>query len=173
MVNSGTSTYAESTERLRQRGTCSHNTVEINGNNSSEVWKSFRVAQRANPRDFSIKNIQGQWKEIACSHDGYTRLSGRNIHRRSWQLEVQRLIVKDEITGVFKSAIARFYLHPDLTVERDCVVLPSGRKIRVNCEGGDIRWVQSTWHPEFGKSVPNQCLEIEMKRSVCKAVFEW
>ena len=38
IVNSGTSCYGISEERLRQRATAAHNTVVINDENSSEVW---------------------------------------------------------------------------------------------------------------------------------------
>ena len=46
-VNSGTSEYGLSLKRLRQRKTFSHNTVEVDCKDSSQVWSSFRVANRA------------------------------------------------------------------------------------------------------------------------------
>ena len=46
LVNSGTSCYAPGAQRLSERGTAAHNTVQVNGENSSEVWKAFRVARR-------------------------------------------------------------------------------------------------------------------------------
>ncbi|MEN9780004.1 MAG: hypothetical protein RL014_1152 [Pseudomonadota bacterium] len=49
LVNSGTSCYGSSAERLRQRGTAAHNTVVVNGQDSSEVWGGFRVARRPLP----------------------------------------------------------------------------------------------------------------------------
>src|SRR5690606_9343789 len=48
-VNGGTSTYEANAERLRQRGTAAHNTVVVDGQDSSEVWSAFRVARRARP----------------------------------------------------------------------------------------------------------------------------
>ncbi|HUR21434.1 MAG TPA: alginate lyase family protein, partial [Vicinamibacterales bacterium] len=47
VVNGGTSTYAPGPERMRQRGTAAHSTVEIDQANSSDVWGGFRVARRA------------------------------------------------------------------------------------------------------------------------------
>ena len=46
LVNGGTSTYEIGPERLRQRGTAAHNTVVVDGQDSSEVWSAFRVGQR-------------------------------------------------------------------------------------------------------------------------------
>src|SRR5690606_11840873 len=51
LVNSGISQYGEDAERHRQRSTAAHNTVEVDGENSSEVWAGFRVARRARPFD--------------------------------------------------------------------------------------------------------------------------
>jgi uncharacterized heparinase superfamily protein len=45
-VDTGCSTYEVCDERLRQRGTAAHNTVVVDGEDSSEVWSSFRVARR-------------------------------------------------------------------------------------------------------------------------------
>src|SRR5262249_30785534 len=49
LVNSGTSEYGVGSERQRQRGTGAHNTVRVDGSDSSEVWSGFRVARRARP----------------------------------------------------------------------------------------------------------------------------
>jgi uncharacterized heparinase superfamily protein len=173
IVNSGTSLYEESSERLRQRGTSAHSTVEINGENSSEVWKSFRVARRANPFDFRIKKHGGEWIEIVCSHDGYKRLKGRNIHCRSWQLKEGRLIIRDEIQGPFVSAVARFHLHPAIKVTGNSLLLPNGMDIQFRGEGGEFQIVKSTWHPEFGKSIPSHCIEFHLNTSKASVSFEW
>jgi uncharacterized heparinase superfamily protein len=44
-VNSGTSQYGVDDERDRQRCTAAHNTLEIDGKSSSEVWAGFRVRE--------------------------------------------------------------------------------------------------------------------------------
>ena len=48
VVNSGVSTYSSNEERLLQRGTPCHSTLNYGNLNSSEVWSSFRVGRRAN-----------------------------------------------------------------------------------------------------------------------------
>ncbi|HAH0996560.1 TPA: heparinase, partial [Escherichia coli] len=74
-VNSGTSVYGLGQERLRQRKTQSHNTVEVDGKDSSEIWGGFRVARRAYPSDPIIS--YDDCLTISCGHDGYKRLPGR------------------------------------------------------------------------------------------------
>ena len=173
LVNSGTSTYRESTERLRQRGTSAHNTVEINGEDSSEVWKSFRVARRAKAFNFAILKDQGKWIELRCSHDGYGRLFGKNIHSRTWQLSEGELVVRDSIQGPFHSAIARFHLHPDAKCSDNTIVLPDETKIFISSEASQLRIVDSTWHPNFGQSIVTKCLEYRIEKPVSTVKFKW
>ena len=55
IVNAGTYGYEYNKNRVWERSTAAHSTVEINGENSSEVWKSFRVGIRAVPRGIQIQ----------------------------------------------------------------------------------------------------------------------
>ena len=47
IVDTGLSTYEASDRRNKERGTVSHNTVEVAEKDSSEIWNGFRVANRA------------------------------------------------------------------------------------------------------------------------------
>src|SRR5690606_13481259 len=82
LVNGGTSTYERGPLREAQRATRSHNTVEIAGTNSSDVWASFRVGRRARVRDVSIKERDG-CVLVSGTHDGYRHLRGNPLHRRT------------------------------------------------------------------------------------------
>ena len=75
-VNSGTSQYGNDSLRQQQRSTTLHNTVTIEGQNSSEVWSGFRVAKRAYPDIPYIKKSQNK-VSVSCSHNGFKRLSGK------------------------------------------------------------------------------------------------
>jgi uncharacterized heparinase superfamily protein len=147
LVNSGTSTYEAGAERLRQRGTPAHNTVTIDGQDSSEVWSSFRVARRARPLDVAWGEEGGRpW--LRAAHDGYTRLPGRPLHRREFALSAGDLVVTDRIEGAFRAAEARFHFHPDADPEMLSIDAPH------------IRWEPATWHPRFGASVDNQAVVV-------------
>lgn len=165
LVNSGTSLYGTSDERLRQRRTAAHNTVTLDDTDSSEVWSGFRVARRARPFGLQVRS-EGERKFVTCSHDGFMRLSGRPVHTRTWRFLDRQLSVEDEILG---PGVARSYWHwhPEVQVtqgrcdERDAVfiTMPSGRRVRATAEGMALRTVPSTWHPEFGKAVTS-CMTI-------------
>jgi uncharacterized heparinase superfamily protein len=97
-VNSGTSTYEPSDLRKFQQSTRAHNTVAVNGADSSEVWGAFRVARRARA---VVEILQPGNDEdmLSAVHDGYCRLPGRPVHRRTWRLDSGGLRVEDEISG--------------------------------------------------------------------------
>ena len=115
MVNGGTSQYETGATRLKERGTSAHNTVVVNGLNSSEVWSSFRVGRRANPIGLIIDKTN-TCLAISCSHDGYQRFRRPLKHKRSWLLSNKNLEVHDKVDGEFTSAKAYFHLHPDIQV---------------------------------------------------------
>ena len=165
VVNSGISCYGNSDERMRQRGTAAHSTVEINGENSSEVWSGFRVARRAKPFGLNINETENAIK-VSCSHDGYRRLSGKPVHNRVWEVTDEKLIVTDHIKGQFNRAVARFYLHPDVTVkynreeELGTLELEDGKIVDWCVSGEVVNILNSTYHPGFGLNIPNNMIEV-------------
>jgi uncharacterized heparinase superfamily protein len=178
IVNSGTSCYGSSTERLRQRGTPAHNTVLINGENSSEVWSGFRVARRAKPFDLNINKSEDRL-QVSCSHDGYKRLKGSPVHTRKWEISSNQLIVNDVITGNFKQAEARYHFHPDVTIElnevekKGVVYLRNNNKVNFEVQSGSICIIDSTYHPEFGLSEDNKCLVLNFDSNQSNLRFFW
>jgi uncharacterized heparinase superfamily protein len=176
VVNGGTSRYGTGPERLRERGTAAHSTVVIDGEDSSEVWGGFRVARRARPFEREICDL-GSSIEVACAHDGYRRLPGRPIHRRCWRLSESALEVLDTIEGTFTTAMARFHLHPALICESNGSVgrltTPTGRRVEWQAAGGHAAIVPSSWHPEFGRSVPTRCLQVIFTSGTIRTRFTW
>src|SRR5438067_13909420 len=77
IVDSGVYTYEAGEWRDLFRSTRAHNTVEVDGENQSEVWSSFRVGRRARPHNvvFRDNGVEGE-------HDGYERLAVPVRHRR-------------------------------------------------------------------------------------------
>ena len=173
LVNSGTSLYEPGLERLRQRGTAAHNTVQIDEENSSEVWASFRVAKRAHPFDLQTR-VKDEFVEAQCSHDGYQRLPGRNIHQRKWRMDKQSLEIIDTIEGRFQSAVARYHLHPEIRVKGDNELeLPNGKTVKYVLDGAPLRIEKTSWHSEFGKTIESQCLALDFDGPEVSITFSW
>ena len=202
IVDSGVARYGEGSERLRQRGTAAHNTVEIDGQDSSEVWGGFRVARRAYPRDLRIQENPAAGKAVprlseiengvlaagnpapavivSCAHDGYRRLPGKPMHRREWKFSANALRVHDTIKGEFRTAVGRFHFNPDIKImlasddgAEGTIVLPEGREISWRIENGRGRLSETTWHPEFGVSLPNKCLEVRFEGPEAVVELSW
>jgi uncharacterized heparinase superfamily protein len=177
LVNSGTSLYGNSAERLRQRGTAAHNTVTIDEEDSSEVWGGFRVARRASPQGLQV-GTAGSSAVVECAHDGYRRLPGAPVHRRRWTFDRHQFTVEDEVTGRPAGAVARFHLHPAVRCVHSpnqelTLCLPSGAEILVTVAWGTCTTEASTWHPEFGVSVASTCLVVHLIEGRSGVTFRW
>jgi uncharacterized heparinase superfamily protein len=166
LVNSGTSEYGVGAERLRQRGSAAHNTLLLDGTDSSEMWAGFRVGRRAKVTasavDVNSKEVISVWGE----HDGYQHLSGKPLHRRQWNFFSHKLTICDEVRGQGEHRIEiMFHVHPNCSAEKDdsngvsvfddqgsllCAIVMQGE---VELEIG-----ASTYHPEFGLALDNQLI---------------
>ena len=143
IVNSGTSTYENNADRHYQRSTASHNTVCIDGHDSSEVWSAFRVARRARP-----VNVRSDGRTFAqASHTGYLRLEDPVLHTRTLELRPDSLVVSDGIEAHGRHQVdICFHLHPDAD-------LPIRLDANLNREE-----IAGNWFPEFNKAVPNKTI---------------
>ncbi len=179
VVNSGTSRYGLSREREWERSTGAHSTVEIDSQDSSEVWAGFRVARRAYPFDVSAKR-DGNAVIVEAAHDGYCRLPGRVVHRRRWILQANRLEVIDIIQGAFSEAVSRVFFYPDIEIRKvgaGGTVCSLGRTVSWETTVVDSTIEATLWHPEFGVSVPSSCLRMKMTSSKqaaqCRFILDW
>jgi uncharacterized heparinase superfamily protein len=178
LVNSGTSCYKVGVQRQLERGTAAHNTLVIDGTDSSEVWASFRVARRARPLLEAV-GASDHGIRVAASHDGYRRLQGRNVHRRTWCLDENMLEIRDEISGVFSQAQAYFHLHPAvtlLTIEEARYArlqLPDLTEVTLRVDGGVLYADTGKWHCEFGISQPTKRLVASLEGAYLTTNIEW
>ncbi len=162
IVNSGTSEYGMSSERLRQRSTSAHSTIEVDHQSSSEVWSGFRVGRRASVSDIRIFE-DNQVLEFSAFHDGYSRLEGSPKHRRKWQVNNDSVEIFDEVSGNRNLVQLRLYFHPEVLVDNNdnCISLSTSTgnlatiTSNLNCQ------VESTsYHDRFGSNKKNYCLVI-------------
>ena len=156
-VNSGTSLYGVSKERLRQRETAAHNTVVVNGQSSSEVWSGFRVARRAYTKLLKAEENSNN-VILSASHNGYERLKPKVTHTRTINASTDSFIITDELT-IKTEAEFNLHVHPDVEVKQldetslELKLVNKTKLILTSSQACLIR--ESTWHPEFGKSIPN------------------
>jgi len=159
LVNTGTSVYAPGVERLRQRGTRAHNTLLIDGEDSSEVWSAFRVARRARATEVSV--AARDTLQLRACHDGYRRLRGSPIHCRIWKLDSGMLEIADRVEGGgYHQLELRFHFHPAAKVQAGSdgeFLLEHGvSRYRFRVHGAQTCALErASYHPEFGQSHVN------------------
>lgn len=154
--NMGTSCYNGS-ERAYQRGTSAHNAIVVDGKNSSEVWSSHRVGQRAKIIDRAVLP-----SAVCASHNGYKPV----IHKRTWHWSENSIYIDDLLNGAGKHKI-ELYLHfmpgeefirngdnEFYTVSGLVVTLPkTGKNELLETEIG----------LEFGRKIPNKTLKVTLE----------
>jgi len=149
IVDTGLSTYDIGENRDYERSTKAHNTVEINGENSSEVWGGFRVADRAKVIEL-VENID----HIQATHDGYKKKFGI-LHTRSWKFEENKIIIEDRLNKKC-DAVFSLHFHPDIT-EEDILEKIQNSKFKIQ---------NYNFSPEFNKTSEALVLEIQFKKEL-------
>ena len=178
LVNSGISQYGLSAMRTFQRGTKAHNTVCVNGADSSEVWSGFRVARRAYPKALSIIETPESTK-IHCAHNGYWRAPHRVVHHRTWIFTSKQMIILDHLQGRDKYGEARFYFHPNVRIIKISdyqfeVILLGQQRINITFSGATSVMFESTqWYPAFGQSLDNKCLKVRFESTDLETKVQW
>ena len=155
-VNTGVSGYGVTADRSYERSSEAHNTVVVDGMDSSEVWSSFRVARRARVRKLETEASRGRIS-VHATHDGYTRLRSGPIHERSWLVAADRMTIIDKVNKASRPAFAHLLVCPGLNVEqvgdgKFVIRATEGKQVLVEMAGGKL--AESYYAPEFGIKTP-------------------
>lgn len=177
IVNGGTSRYGVGEDRVKERQTSSHSTVEVNQQSSSEVWEGFRAAQRAYPFDLCIERAEERIS-VSCSHDGYRRLPKPVVHRRRWRLSQGSLEVDDELIGDFDEAVARYVFHPSVVISfasqgEWLIRLPDNNLVNLTVKKGHTSVGDAFYSAEFGERVQTRALLVRPEAGWCAVHFKW
>lgn len=176
IVDTGCSTYANEPLRHFQRSTAAHNTVTVDGKDSSEVWSSFRVARRARVTSLEIRRGDNQ-TEVMAAHDGYRRLAGKVQHRRTWRIAPRRIDIIDQLEGRYTTAAVALLLHPSVRAvvrSPDEVQLArDDRTAALTVTGARARIEPATWHPRFGESLPTHRWIADFQQPTVTTTLTW
>lgn len=160
IVDTGLSTYEANQRRMLERSTSSHNTVEVDGINQSEVWSGFRVARRA-----KIVSLKEKKNTIEAVHDGYKRIGA--LHKRKFTLNDRSIIIEDFIHGNSEhQAVAYLHFYPGIrpiikdnviTIDQTEIILENANKIEIE---------EYQYAPEFNKLVDAQKAKISFQNNL-------
>lgn len=169
IVDAGTFQYQAGEWRDYFRGTAAHNTLGVDGLDSSQVSGSFRVGRMAQAKFWT--EGAGEALALCGEHDGYTRLAEPVTHTRRIRLrDPGLLVIQDEIRGRgAHNFVLRFHLAPDASV-----ILKDGKaQVRfeddVRMEIGFLKvngvvgvaegWYSPTWYTK----VPAKVVELKWR----------
>jgi uncharacterized heparinase superfamily protein len=124
VVDTGTSTYEAGPRRAHERSTAAHNTVEVDEEDQTEVWGTFRAARRARGT-LEVVTSDDTTVEVAASHDGYRRMVGAPVHRRRWRISSGRVEITDTLIGAGTHHVVS-RLHVAAVAESRCSIIGWG-----------------------------------------------
>ncbi len=154
LVDTGTSTYEKGALRDEERGTAAHNTVVVNGVNSSDVWGGFRVGKRAR-----VAVLTDEPADIVASHDGYRGVGV--VHQREWMFTDTEIRIADEVTGQPESAVAclHFDHHVSLEQQHPSVIVAGAVTIAFE-EAASVVLEQYQQALGFNKRCTSVCVKV-------------
>ncbi len=120
LVDAGTFLYHSGGEwRDHMRGTSAHNTLNIEGCNSSIISGAFNWATKASASILSFESRGERWS-LEAEHGGYNQRFGVSHRRRIEQREDGSFDVVDSLNGNARGHLPveiGFLLHPDLEAQ--------------------------------------------------------
>ena len=143
IVDCGLSTYETCQRRDIERSTASHNTVEINGKNQSEVWGGFRVANRA-----YIVELNEDKNFIEATHNGYSP----TLHTRRFSFEENTIMIEDRLTKD-SLAVSRLHFHP--TISKEYIL----EHIKIDRDNFELSTYQ--YSPKFNTQIDSIVMSIK------------
>ncbi len=150
IIDTGLSTYETNKRRTQERSTASHNTVELDGLDQSEVWGGFRVADRA-----YVISLEEDDDRIKVVHDGYEKRLGA-LHQREFLFQENSIEIIDTILSDKEhDAVARFHFHPDVTEEMI--------HERIQIKNYKLKIKNYMYTSEFNRLIEAKMLEITFK----------
>ncbi|MBN2799780.1 MAG: heparinase II/III-family protein [Deltaproteobacteria bacterium] len=123
VVDPGVAGYHQDPHRGWGRSTAAHATVALEGEDSAELWGTFRIGRRPAqcevlpPR--ALRTPRGVAWALGGSHDGYRHLDGAPIHRRTlvvWAIDDARSVlwIADRVLGGPAAGVSRLPLERGL-----------------------------------------------------------
>lgn len=161
-VDPGTFAYDLDDRRTYDRSTAAHNTIDVDGVDSSEVWHIFRVGRRAQATVLEFEE-SARHMRVRATHDGYRHLPGSPRHERTVAVGREHgLAVSDEVHGAGQHRLSGGLLvAPGWQVDDGAMGwalchVGSGQQVRVRLRSSmpvELFREQRPYHPRFGVEV--------------------
>ena len=160
IVDTGISTYEKNDRRAYERSTAAHNTVTVNGSNSSDVWAGFRVGERSRTVVLE-QGATGGRRLLRARHDGYRSLG--IDHQRTFEAYPGQIRITDKLIGPSVRGVARLHLVPRFTLllQESTVVGEGARITFTGLDPGGLSVRSATLAQGFNQLAPGCCVEVQ------------
>ena len=132
-----TSTYGSADRRAYERSTAGHSTIELSGENSTEVWGTFRAGRRARVGEVTFLDLGAAGASVSASHDGFRHLPGSPRHSREVVVTDSGVVITDRVSCDRETPFAvRWHvpLDPEQCDGPSAWILDSSVELRVESE---------------------------------------
>ena len=158
IVDTGTSTYEKNEKRFTERSTSSHNTVEINQQNQTQVWGGFRVAKRA-----KIVGFQESDYSVFATHNGYKSLN--ILHTRKFETDSTNILITDSFKGNKDiQKVAFFHFHPEvkkILIDQDSIRLKE-QDVKITFLGNILKIEKEIYNFAFGFNKTKEAYKVKV-----------
>lgn len=176
-VNQGTYAFIHA-QRNIFRGTKAHNTVEIEKQNSADIFGHFGLArQPKTTAEVMVEKAIGLGVEAA--HDGYKHL-GASHTRRIFMSEDGKDVRGEDVikSKKAKNVAAHFHLHPSVSVhlkneQTAELTTKEGQKFVFKLSGGRLYETESVYAACFGARQTTRQLVVKGKWQNGQVVLKW
>ena len=176
VTDTGIGTYDPGDQRAFDRSTAAHAAVEVGGENSVEVWGSFRVGRRSVPRVLRWEELE-EGCLLEAEHCGYHHRRSQAVHRRRFELSPGKLTLNDRVTLSRREAVvARLPFAPGVVarLEGNVVHCILGElQFQVSVDGhAEVSLESATSWPRFGEGKERTVLVARFRAEPPKAEWE-
>ncbi len=167
VVDTGISTYETNQRRKIERSTIAHNTVMVNHMEQSQVWSSFRVAERA-----KIISLEVSPNRIVAIHDGYREfgvLHKREFHFNDMEIKVIDTLLCDK--NVSHTGVAYFHFSSETEIENYSENKIVTKNAIFSFEGlKKLEVVDITLAKGFNKLLKSKMAKVTFDKELCTLV---
>jgi uncharacterized heparinase superfamily protein len=177
-VNSGTYAYQHELRNVL-RGTAAHNTAVVAGEDSAEVWDTFRLGRRPRRIEFSLREEPNTGIGVEAWHDGYAHLGAKHTRRLFLSEDGLDLRGEDVIESRREQPVTvHFHLHPDvkykLTGDHSAEITTArGSRLTFRVKGGRLYDLDSQYAPQFGELAATRQLVLRGSWEAGKCQMLW
>ncbi|MFM2266933.1 MAG: hypothetical protein RL757_374 [Bacteroidota bacterium] len=102
IIDKGISTYEKNAQRQLERQTVSHNVVQVEDAEQSDVWGGFRVGRRAR-----VTVSHDNEKTLQAHHDGYKNFD--IAHERTFMISENHILIEDYLENKKRYSLKAYF----------------------------------------------------------------